>query len=171
MASNGEDCFLVSLSLHPLSKLSLSLWWAPASVCKAGDPDSIPGLGRSPGEGNGNPLQYSCMKNPMDRWPWQATVHWVAKSQTRFIDWTTFLPFNLHDTFSLISWGKYRSLWKSGVWITQVVTWYFIGKWAEHACWWYYSLLIGQSREIAFSFTFHKTTFFDTLSCTPDIHA
>ena len=72
--------FFVSLSLLPLSNLSLSLRWAPASAWKAGDPDSIPG--RSPGEGNGNPLHYSCLKNPMDRRPWRATVHWVAKSQT-----------------------------------------------------------------------------------------
>ena len=41
-----------------------------ASACNAGDPGSIPGLGRSPGEGNGNPLQYSCLENPMDRGPW-----------------------------------------------------------------------------------------------------
>ena len=43
----------------------------------------IPGSGRSPGEGNGNPLQYSCLGNPMDRGAWLATVHGVAKSQTR----------------------------------------------------------------------------------------
>ena len=43
---------------------------------------SIPGLGRSPGGGNGNPLQYSCLENPMDRGAWWATVHGVAKSQT-----------------------------------------------------------------------------------------
>ena len=43
----------------------------------------IPGSGRSPGEGNGNPLQYSCLENPMDRGSWWATVHRVAKSQTR----------------------------------------------------------------------------------------
>ena len=44
---------------------------------------SVPGSGRSPGEGNGNPLQYSCLENPMDRGAWQATVHVVAKRQTR----------------------------------------------------------------------------------------
>ena len=44
-----------------------------ASACNAGDPGSIPGLGRSPGEGNGNPLQYSCLENPMDRGAWRAT--------------------------------------------------------------------------------------------------
>ena len=45
------------------------------SACNAGDPGLIPGSGRSPGEGNGNPLQYSCLENPMDRGAWQATVH------------------------------------------------------------------------------------------------
>ena len=54
-----------------------------ASACNARDLGSIPGLGRSPGEGNGNPLQYSCLENPMDRRAWWATVHGVAKSQTR----------------------------------------------------------------------------------------
>ena len=48
-------------------------------------PGSIPVSGRSPGEGNGNPQQYSCLKNSMDRGAWQATVHGVAKSQTRYI--------------------------------------------------------------------------------------
>ena len=43
---------------------------------------SVPGLGRSPGEGNGNPLQYSCLENPIDRGAWWATVHEVTKSQT-----------------------------------------------------------------------------------------
>ena len=50
---------------------------------QAGDPGLIPGLGRSPGEGNGNPLQYSCLENPMARGAWQATVHGVAKSPTQ----------------------------------------------------------------------------------------
>ena len=53
-----------------------------ASVCNAGDHGSIPGLGRSPGEGNDNLLQYSCLENPMDRGAWKATVHGVAKSWT-----------------------------------------------------------------------------------------
>ena len=53
-----------------------------ASACNAGDLGSIPGLGRSSGGGHGNPLQYSCLKNPMGRGAWQATVLMVAKSQT-----------------------------------------------------------------------------------------
>ena len=55
-----------------------------------GDLGSIPGLGQSSGEGNGNPLQYSCLENPMDRGAWWAPVHGVAKSRTRLSD-STFL--------------------------------------------------------------------------------
>ena len=54
----------------------------PANAGDTRDAGSIPGLGRSPGGGNGNPLQYSCLGNPMDRGAWQATVLEVAKSQT-----------------------------------------------------------------------------------------
>ena len=53
------------------------------STCNAGDPGLIPGSGRSPGEGNGNPLEYSCLENPMDRETWWATVYGVTKSQTQ----------------------------------------------------------------------------------------
>ena len=53
------------------------------SVQNAGDPGSIPGLGRSSGKGNGNPFQYSCLENSMDRGAWGATVHGVAKSRTQ----------------------------------------------------------------------------------------
>ena len=52
------------------------------SAYSAGEQGSIPGPGRSPGEGNGNPLQYSCLENPMDGEAWQTTVHGVAKSWT-----------------------------------------------------------------------------------------
>ena len=52
------------------------------------DPGLIPGMGRSPGEGNGNPLQYSCIENSMDGGAWWATVHGVTKSQTQLSDFT-----------------------------------------------------------------------------------
>ena len=52
----------------------------PANAGDVRDPGSIPGSGISPGEGNGNPLQYSCLENPTDRGAWQATVHRIAKS-------------------------------------------------------------------------------------------
>ena len=55
---------------------------SPAKAAAAGDSGSIPGLERSPGGGNGNPLQYSCLKNAMDRGAWRATVHRIAESQT-----------------------------------------------------------------------------------------
>ena len=56
------------------------------SVHNVGDPGSIPASRRSPGEGNGNPLQYSCLENSKDRRAWRATVHGVTKSQTRLSD-------------------------------------------------------------------------------------
>ena len=62
-----------------------------ASASNAGDLGSIPGLGTSPGEGNGNPLQYSCLENPVDGGAWSATVHRVTKSRTRLSDFT--LPY------------------------------------------------------------------------------
>ena len=55
----------------------------PANAADSGDVGSVPGLGRSPGGGNGNPHQCSCLGNPMDRGAWQATVHRVMKSRTQ----------------------------------------------------------------------------------------
>ena len=74
-----------------LSQVKLTPWWLSGkeSACSAGNAGGaglIPGSGRSPGEGNGNPLQYSCLENPMGRGAWQVTAHRVAKSQTRLID-------------------------------------------------------------------------------------
>ena len=66
-----------------------------ASACNAGDPGSIPGLGQSPGEGNGYPLQYSCLENPMDRGTWWATVHEVTQSWTQLSDY----HFHLHNKY------------------------------------------------------------------------
>ena len=76
-----------------------------ASARNVEDPGSIPGSGRSPGEGNSNLLQYSCLENPMDRGAWQATVHGVAKSQTRLSDFTS-LHHNLKrlPMISKLSW-------------------------------------------------------------------
>ena len=67
------------------------------SACNAGDLGSIPGLGKSPGEGHGNPLQYSCLENSTDRGAWRATVHATAKSLTQLsvISWNLMLWFNL----------------------------------------------------------------------------
>ena len=93
----------------------LSLWLAWAfpvapdgkeSVCDAGDLGSILGLWRSPGERNGNPLQYACLENPMDRGAWWATVHGVKKSQTRQSD--------LHFTDMELSWH---------LWVCHLACW------------------------------------------------
>ena len=74
-----------------------------ASACNARDPGSIPGLGRSPGERNGNPLQYSCLENSMDRRAWWATVHGVTKSQTGLSDFTfTFIHIYTMEYYSVI---------------------------------------------------------------------
>ena len=87
--------FIVQLS-HPYmttgKTIALTLWGFPggsdgkASACNVEDPGSIPGLGRSPGEGHGYPLQYSCLGNPTGRGAWRAAVHGVAKSQTQLND-------------------------------------------------------------------------------------
>ena len=95
---------------------SHSMWGFPGgsevkvSAWNAGDPGSIPGLGRSPGEGNGNPLQYSCLENSMDGGAWWATVHGVTKSQTRLSDFTTtqqlrcFLHLTIRIRYFLLNW-------------------------------------------------------------------
>ena len=61
------------------------------------DLGSIPGLGRSPGGGHGNPLQYSCLENPMDRGAWQVTVQRVAQSQTRLKQLGTAMKYTIHS--------------------------------------------------------------------------
>ena len=63
-----------------------------------GDAGSVPGLGRSPGVGNGNPLQYSFLENSMDRGTWWATVHGVAKSQTQLSDYHTIHSSEVYDS-------------------------------------------------------------------------
>ena len=100
------SCCLCHGSSFILSSLWNKYFWIPtvgfpggsevkASTRNAGDLGSIPGSGRSPGEGNDNPLQDSCLENPMDRGAWWATVHGVAKSRTRLSDFTFTLTFIL----------------------------------------------------------------------------
>ena len=81
----GKDLILLSKKVFPGGSDG------KASAYNAGDLGSIPGLGRSPGKGNSNPLQYSCLENPMDGRAWWATVPGVAKSWTRLSDFAFFL--------------------------------------------------------------------------------
>ena len=98
-----KPCFLLATRINDLEQYSDALfgycpWYrgfpdgsvGKESACNAGDigdTGSIPGSGRSPGEGNGNSIQYSCLGNPMDRGAWRATVHGVTKSQTQLNNW------------------------------------------------------------------------------------
>ena len=82
-----EGWLIVPEALAPritgASQVALVVNNPPASAGDLRDVGLIPGSERSPGEGNGNPLQYSCLENPMDRGAWWATVHWIEKSQTQ----------------------------------------------------------------------------------------
>ena len=73
------------------SQMTLVVKYLPANAGDTGDMDSIPGSGRSPGEGNGNPPQFSCLENLMDRGAWWTTVHGVTKNQTRLSNETTII--------------------------------------------------------------------------------
>ena len=75
--------YILNKMSSDISQVPLVVKNLPASVGDATDPGSIPGLGRSPGGGHGNPLQYSCPENPTDRGTWWAIVHRVARSQTQ----------------------------------------------------------------------------------------
>ena len=89
-----------SAPLSYLSDSSLVSQWAKKSAFNAldtGDACSIPGSGRSPGGGHGNPLQYSCLENPMDRGAWQAIVHGFAESWTRLKQLSTCALWSLPD--------------------------------------------------------------------------
>ena len=88
------------------------------SACKVGDPGSIPGLGRSLGEGNGNPLYYSCLENSMNRGAWRATVHGVTKS------WTLLTERLIHThthTHTRMYRSCYISLFAAYLWFSSFV--------------------------------------------------
>ena len=95
------------------------------SACSARDLDSIPGSGISPGEGNGNPLQYSCLENSMDRGTWQATVHRVTESWTWLSDLYTIHKMNklLHRVYSLRTKTRRKHLIREQRKFSVVVLW------------------------------------------------
>ena len=114
LCSSGNDWFTVFfpnvksmlqwILASLMAQLVKNLPAMQENTCSTGDLSSIPGSGRSPGEGNGNPLQYSCLENPMDGGAWGATVHGVAKSRTQLSD----LTFNFQ---CWRSWS-WRVLWR-----------------------------------------------------------
>ena len=91
---NCSKCKFSSLPCRPVLP-----WWLSGKqlACHAGDPGSIPGSGRSPGEGNGNLLQYSGLENPMDRGAWGAIVHGVAESD--MTEWLHFTIVKVHSNW------------------------------------------------------------------------
>ena len=93
--SKVTDIFILYLELsYNFIRKAIQLKEIQVSAWNAGDPGLILGSRRSPGEGNGTPLQYSCLENPLDGGAWQAAVHGVTKSQTRLSDFT--FTFHFH---------------------------------------------------------------------------
>ena len=87
---DSKEQWLLSVNAHVwTSQVVLLIQNLPANAGDIRDAGSIPGLGRSPGRGHGNPLQYSFLENPMDRRAWLATVHGVAKNRTRLKRFST----------------------------------------------------------------------------------
>ena len=88
-------------------------WWLSnkESSCNAGDTGSASRSGRSPAGGNGNPLQYSCLKNPMDRGAWRATVHGVANSRTQLSISLQMLPMEMLSRLNIWNVGTLHSNW------------------------------------------------------------
>ena len=131
---DGENVFLQSQIFPPLesffclkivplvaSQVTLVVKNPPANAGDVRDAVSIPGSGRFPGGGQGNPVQYSCLENPMDRGAWRATVHRVAKS------WTRLKP------FSTAQHSQFRGLprWLSGKDVDSIPGW---GSWSLAGC-------------------------------------
>ena len=86
LAERLSSCFTGDDTEAWASQVLLVLKNSPANAGDIRDTGSIPGLGKSPEGGHGNPLQYSCLENPVDRGAWWATVHGVAKSLTQLSD-------------------------------------------------------------------------------------
>ena len=90
----------------------------------AGDAGLISGWGRSPGEGNDNPLQYSCLENPMERGAWKAAVHGVTESQTWLSDWPHKLELTCRTRLTEECWDTHPQLCLSRCW--KDLIWYFV---------------------------------------------
>ena len=108
------------------------------SACNTGNPGLIPGSGRSPGEGNGNPFQYSCLENPMDRGAWQASVHghrvghnWEINQLTLLLSHTHIYIFYTHTYIYLLVLLRYNwhtalckcKVYSIEIWLTYITKW------------------------------------------------
>ena len=108
------------------AKLGLPWWLSDEEfTCNAGDASLIPGLGRSPGEGTGNTLQYSWLEDVMDRGTWQAITHGVAKSCIQLSDWTWAAKF---QQFCLLSFGSMNTFFKFNI-VPQALIECWLKKW------------------------------------------
>ena len=103
------------------------------SACNAGHPGSIPGLGRSPGEGNGTPLQYSCLENPVDGGAWWAAVHGVPKSPTRLSNFTFTFHFNALEKEMATHSSDGEAWWAAVYGVTQSRT--QLKRLSSSSCW------------------------------------
>ena len=106
--ASGQSSQSETLASPMIKSLYPSSSGGKESACNAGDPSSIPRLGISPGEGNGNPLQYSYLENSMDRRTWPATVHGTVKSRT----WRATNTYTINSNSSDYSWINLRLLLK-----------------------------------------------------------
>ena len=104
---NSSQRFLAVCDFHGLPKVARVAKNPPANAGSIRDSGSIPGLGSSPGGQHGNPLQYSCLENPMERGAWQATVHGVTKGQA----WPKRLSMHAHDFHPCAASMSSQAIW------------------------------------------------------------
>ena len=118
------------------------------SACSAGDLGSISGWGRSPGEGNGNPLQYSCLENPMDRGAWRATVHGIARVRQDLVTKPTSII--MKSVMNVFKTKKQQPI-KYGCWNDGIL------QFAEHACWFWMTSFVTSLERLVMCLYFFLT--------------
>ena len=127
----GVTCFALSKDAPSSCVDVTSGWNGKESACNAGESGSVPGLGRYPGGGHGNPLQYSSLENPMDKEALRATVHGFTKSQTQLRDWHP-LSANVAMNYagqpigSLLISSPKPVFWKAASWMEIICTYYTV---------------------------------------------
>ena len=120
-------------------------------ICNVGDLGSIPGLGRSPGEGNGNPLQYSCLKNSTDREACQATVHGGHCKELDMSEWLSFFICSLVSVYWNIL-PTFLRLLSSYKWVVRVLYYYVYKSFDEYMS---HKYFLSVCLDISFYFWYH----------------